>query len=99
MFIVLLTYVKPLETLDTLMDEHVRFLDEQYDAGLFLVSGRRVPRSGGVILTRQTERAALEAVLAQDPFAKNGAATYELIEFTPSKCVPEMSFLREARRS
>ena len=49
-FVLLLTYVKPLSEVDALMREHVAWLDEQYDAGRFRMSGRQVPRTGGVIL-------------------------------------------------
>jgi hypothetical protein len=52
MFVVLLTYEKDLAEVDRLMREHMRFVQEQYDAGVFVVSGRRVPRTGGVILAR-----------------------------------------------
>jgi hypothetical protein len=41
-FVLLLTYVKPLPEVDALMREHVAWLDEQYDAGRFLVSGRQI---------------------------------------------------------
>ena len=85
MFVVLLTYEKPLAEIDRLMKEHVRFLQEQYDAGLFVASGRRVPRTGGVILARGVDRAALEAIMARDPFVREGAARFEVIEFNASQ--------------
>ena len=50
MFVVTLRYTKPLAEIDRRMPEHVRFLEECYRAGVFLVSGRQVPRKGGVIL-------------------------------------------------
>lgn len=85
MFVVILTYVKPLSEIDALLDEHVHFLDRNFEAGHFLASGRRVPRTGGVILARQMEKNRLENILRDDPFQKNGVATYEIVEFTPSK--------------
>src|ERR1700704_5873301 len=51
-FVLLLTYVKPLPEVDRLMRRHVAWLDEHYAAGRFLVSGRRIPRTGGVIVAR-----------------------------------------------
>jgi uncharacterized protein YciI len=85
MFVVLLTYEKGLAEIDRLMREHVRFLQEQYDAGVFVASGRRVPRTGGVILASGADRRSLEAIMARDPFVREGAARFELIEFTPSQ--------------
>ena len=85
MFVVLLTYEKPLAEVDRLMKEHMRFLQEQYDAGIFVASGRRVPRTGGVILARGTDKQSLEAIMAHDPFVREGAAIFEVIEFNASQ--------------
>jgi len=85
MFVVLLTYQKPLAEIDRLMKEHVRFLQQQYDAGLFVASGRQVPRTGGVILASGTDKATLEAIMTRDPFVRESAARFEVIEFTPSQ--------------
>lgn len=85
MFAVLLTYQKPLTEIDRLMKEHVRFLQQQYDAGLFVASGRQVPRTGGVILASGTDRQTLEAIMTRDPFVREGAARFDVIEFTPSQ--------------
>jgi uncharacterized protein YciI len=84
-FVLLLTYVKPLAEVDALMREHVAWLDEQYAAGRFLVSGRRIPRTGGVILARGDDREAMEALAATDPFVRGGVATVEVIQFRASQ--------------
>ncbi|MFM9923936.1 YciI family protein [Variovorax sp. H27-G14] len=84
MFIVTLTYVRPLEQLDALMDAHVTWLKKHYASGLFVASGRQVPRKGGVILARSGDREALDAVLARDPFVQNGVARADVLEFVPS---------------
>ena len=84
MFIVLLTYREPLAEIDRLMSKHVAWLKRHYATGLFIASGRRVPRTGGVILARSGDAAALHAEMQEDPFVAEGAATFELIEFTPS---------------
>jgi len=94
MFIVTLTYIRPLEELDALMDGHMAWLRKHYESGLFLASGRQVPRKGGVIFARSGERAALEAVLARDPFVQNGVATTEVIEFVPSMTAPVTEILK-----
>lgn len=85
MFVAILTYVRPLEEVDALLAEHVQFLDRHYASGLFVVSGRRVPRTGGVILIASDDREHVLSVISKDPFAVNGVATYELIEFMPTK--------------
>lgn len=95
MFIVTLHYIRPLEELDALMAQHVAWLKKHYDSGLFIASGRQVPRKGGVILARSGDRKALERILAQDPFTKSGCARTEVLEFTPSMTAPGAEVLKE----
>ena len=90
----LLTYVRPLAAVDALMREHVAWLDEHYAAGRFLVSGRRIPRTGGVILARGDDRAEIEALAATDPFVAAGVATCEVIRFRASQTAPGLEGLR-----
>jgi uncharacterized protein YciI len=60
-------------------------LEEQYALGNFVASGRKVPRTGGIILSQLKDRQQLENILSDDPFKKNKLADYEIIEFIPSK--------------
>jgi uncharacterized protein YciI len=87
-FVLLLTYVKPLDEVDALMGAHMAWLKEHYAAGRFVVSGRRVPRTGGVIIARGGDLAEVEALAASDPFVRGGVATCEVIEFRPSQASP-----------
>ncbi|MES9995979.1 YciI family protein [Desulfovibrio aminophilus] len=95
MFIVLVRYVKPLPVIDSLLEAHINFLEEHFRDGAFLVAGRQEPRTGGVILARAESRGKLEAILARDPFAVEGAATYEITRFVASRTAPELAGLRE----
>ncbi|MDH6145114.1 MULTISPECIES: YciI family protein [Kitasatospora] len=95
MFIVTLTYTVPLDIIDELLPEHVSWLEQQYAAGTLLASGRRVPRTGGVLLVRAADRAALDEVLATDPFHRAQAAEYQVVEFTPTMTGPGLEALRE----
>ncbi|MBC7150899.1 MAG: GTP cyclohydrolase [Rhizobium sp.] len=79
MFILSLTYVKPQAEADRLMEPHMAWVQQGYDSGMFLASGRKVPRTCGVILARG-ERAAIEAFVAGDPFAVHGVADYDITE-------------------
>ncbi|WP_329564918.1 YciI family protein [Kitasatospora sp. NBC_01266] len=93
MFVITLTYTVPLERIDELIPAHVEWLDRNYAAGTFLASGRREPRTGGVILAQAASPAALHAVLAEDPFNKAGAAQYQVVEFLPTKTAPALESL------
>lgn len=46
---------------------------------MFLASGRKVPRTGGVILAKG-DRSDIEAFVAADPFSLHGVADYEITE-------------------
>ena len=81
MFVVSLTYKVPDEIVDVHRQGHMAWLKEAFDAGVFLASGRRVPATGGVLLSK-VDRATLDVSLAQDPFYSNGVAEFEIIEFT-----------------
>lgn len=84
MFIISLTYLKPADEIDKLLAAHRAYLHEQYENGLFLMSGRMVPRTGGVILAMADSRADIEAVIELDPFKEAGAASYQITEFVPT---------------
>lgn len=95
MFVVLLNYVQPLAEVDRHVGEHRRFLERHYGTGNFLLSGRQEPRTGGVILARAGSRAELEKLLAEDPFHREGIATYTIVEFLPSMAADALAFLQE----
>lgn len=79
MLILALTYVKPNEEADKHMEPHMAWVKEGYTRGWFLASGRKVPRTGGVILA-VGERAEIEAYVAADPFTIHGVAEYDIME-------------------
>lgn len=98
MFIILVSYVKPLDEIDRLLPDHLAFLEEAYQAGYFVLSGPQVPRTGGVILARAANRAVIEQLLQRDPFHIAGAATYNVIEVEPTRLAPELGLLQSAPR-
>lgn len=91
MFIILITYRKPLEIVDKHLAEHVIFLEQGYQKNYFIVSGKKVPRTGGVIFSQLKDRNQLEAFIKQDPFQTHEIAEYEIIEFIPGKYHPEFA--------
>lgn len=85
MFIFSLTYVKPLSEVERLLPAHIQFLDEHYKKHLFMCSGRKIPRTGGVILCNCADMVEAKAIMEKDPFYKEGIVQYDIIEFVPSK--------------
>ncbi len=88
MFIINLTYIVPLEQLDAYMTEHVKFLNTYYKQNVFLTSGRKVPRTGGIIVATCQSKQDLEAIMAEDPFCKHGLAEVTITEFLNSQLHP-----------
>jgi uncharacterized protein YciI len=85
LFIVEITYTAPLERIDARMRPHVAFLRKYYAAGNFLISGRQVPRTGGIIVAMADSRERIEAIMAEDPFCRHGLAEVRIIEFRASQ--------------
>jgi len=74
MFVIELIYKAPLEDIDAQMRAHMTFVRKHYAAGTFLISGRKIPRDGGVILALGKSRDEIEAMQRsgtrmQTPFA------------------------------
>ncbi|GAB2712894.1 YciI family protein [Streptomyces bullii] len=90
-----LTYTAPLDAVDAVLEEHVAWLDEQYAQGVFLASGRKNPRDGGVIIAVAEDRARIEEISARDPFVTAGVCAYRVVEFTATKTAPELERYRE----
>lgn len=83
MFIVKLNYQAPLTEVDKYLQAHREFLEYHYRQGLFLASGPIQPRTGGILIAINTDRAHLQQVLSQDPFYLAEIANHEIIEFHP----------------
>ncbi|MGR6467979.1 YciI family protein [Rhizobium sp. PAMB 3182] len=79
MIIVSLTYVMPIEAVEAHLEAHMEWLKEGYESGVLIASGRKVPRTGGVLLARG-DLDAVKAFCARDPFAVHGVATYDFTE-------------------
>ena len=85
MFIIELTYTAPLTEIDAHMTAHVKFLKKYYAAGNFVVSGRKNPRDGGIIVATGDSREQIEAIVREDPFVTHKLATFRVIEFRASQ--------------
>jgi uncharacterized protein YciI len=90
MFVIELTYKVDLALIDGAMKAHVAWLNRHYDGGAFLLSGRKVPRDGGIIIAMGDDRARVEAIVREDPFVAGGLADYRLIEFRASQRADDM---------
>ncbi|ANE44089.1 YciI family protein [Deinococcus puniceus] len=78
-------YLKTGDELAAITPLHRAWLDQHYVGGLFLVSGRKLDGTGGVLLAHADSQAQLEDVFKNDPFVLNGCSEYSYTPFTPVK--------------
>lgn len=90
MIIIELNYTAPLSTIEMHLEDHKNFLKKYYKNKVFLTSGRKEPRTGGVILANGSQKE-IELIIEEDPFKKHELANYSLTEFIPSMSCDEMS--------
>jgi uncharacterized protein YciI len=84
LFIISIRYLVSLEKLATAMPQHVAYLNKHLENGDFLVAGRQVPRTGGIIIARGKNLAVIEKMVKTDPFVKKKMADTEIVEFSAS---------------
>jgi uncharacterized protein YciI len=93
MFIIDLTYIVPLEKLDESKNDHMKFIRKYYSMNLFLASGRKVPRTGGIILCLAKSHEEVAKIMNEDPFIKRKIAEYAVTEFMTSQHHPDLKSL------
>lgn len=91
MFVIELSYKVDLAEIDAHMKAHVRFLNKYYKSGQFLVSGRKIPRDGGIILAVGESKEEIERIVTEDPFHAHGLADFRVIEFRPSQRAEDLN--------
>ena len=96
MFIISLTYTAELAQIEQHLAARRQFLDRYYQAGVFLFSGRKEPRTGGIIIAQAAGRDEVERIISEDPFRQAGIADYAITEFIPSKTAPDLNRYAEA---
>jgi uncharacterized protein YciI len=90
MFVINLNYIVPLEKIDAHMTEHVKFLKKYYKKNVFIASGRKVPRTGGIILALAKSKQDVEQIMQEDPFCTHHLAEVTITEFLTSQYHPEL---------
>jgi uncharacterized protein YciI len=101
MFVIELIYKAPLAAIDAAMADHVAFLNRCYASGHFLISGRKIPRDGGIIIAVGDSRQQIEAIAREDPFCSRGLAEFRIVEFRASQRADDIQarVAADARRS
>jgi uncharacterized protein YciI len=95
LFIIVLRYIATIEKIDLVRSSHLKFLDEYYKRGNFIVSGRQNPVTGGIIISRGNNRSEIQEIIKLDPFYKENLAEFNIYEFSPNKCSDDVEFFKQ----
>lgn len=82
-FVVSIDYIRPLPEIEAATPDHRTWLRGLLEAGILIVSGPFVPRSGGMLLIKAETQEELERLLLQDPFAQRKLASYTIRQWNP----------------
>lgn len=93
MFMILLKFSDHREQASRFVQGHNEWLKQGFDDGVFLLAGSLQPKLGGGIMAHATSRSELESRVASDPFVVEKIVEAEILELTPSKADPRLSFM------
>jgi len=83
MYLVDMNFVDMTKITPELTEQHKRYLEQEYETNKLMFGGRKVPRTGGILISQHGSDHELKQVLSCDPFVKSGASTYTITEFIP----------------
>lgn len=83
-----LTYLKPLDEVDTVRPAHVEWIKKEIADGRILLAGRQESEAGGVLITGDIDTEAADQLIAADPYTAAGVAGYERIGFNAALRAP-----------
>jgi len=81
MFIIDIHYTAPLEEVDKYADSHVEYLKKYLENGTYIVTGRKVPRTGGILIANAGSKEEVEKIITEDPFYQHKVAEMTITEF------------------
>jgi uncharacterized protein YciI len=92
MFLIEITYTRPIEEIEARTAEHRAWLDERIAEGLLILTGPKVPRTGGFLIARGGKSLEeVTAIMKDDPFAAHGLADYRIVEFAAGRINPALA--------
>ena len=90
MFFILIEYKVPFEQVEPYLEKHILFVRTYVDSGVFLLTGKKIPRTGGVILAKVESREKLMILLKEDPFMEFELAEFDITEIQLSQVSPSL---------
>lgn len=85
MFLVLIEYKVPFEEVEPHVASHIDFVKSYVEKHKFVLTAKKVPRTGGVVLANFESKEELILVLKEDPFWVHDLANFDIIELQISQ--------------
>lgn len=96
MYLLIVSYTKPLEEVTPHFSTHLDWVKQYIDAGIFLFVGPKKSKLGGVIGVKSIDRNKLKSILSEDSFVKNDVAEYQIVDFDCKHTASEFDLLKTA---
>ena len=81
MFVLISRFQKLLDEINPFLAPHSAWVHQHYESGRFLVSGRREPPIGGIIVARASSEQELREILTADPLQQMKLVEYDIFAF------------------
>jgi uncharacterized protein YciI len=91
MYVINMRYTGALAEIDDALEAHRIYLERYFAAGVFVMAGPKVPRDGGMIIASGIDRDRLDEIIAEDPFAREQLAHYDITEFKATRLAPGLN--------
>jgi uncharacterized protein YciI len=93
MFIIDIHYTVPLEEVDKHMEGHVAYLKKYMANNTFIITGKKEPRTGGILIANAASREEVEKIITEDTFYQKRVAEMTITEFTHARHNPALDGL------
>ncbi|MHB1285610.1 MAG: YciI family protein [Leptospirales bacterium] len=87
LFTVVIQYLRPIEEVNKVVEEHRAYLDVILQQGTLLAAGPMVPRTGGILWMKAKSKSEIEGIVQKDPYYMTGVASFQILEFEPKRLV------------
>jgi len=93
MFIIDIHYIAPIEEVDKHIDAHSAYLKKYIDNNTFIIAGRKVPRTGGILIANTGSKEEVEKIITEDPFYQHKVVEMTITEFLHARHNPALDGL------
>ena len=95
MYLITITYTQPLEAVERVLPAHRQYLRDAPLSSQIVMTGRRRPATGGLVMLRADKREEVEAFVRQDPYCTENVAAFDIVEFDVAQVAPGLEGLRD----